>query len=60
MKFKATGNEEVKYNGKFFEVVAKEFQAGDTKRVWEQVRRAPGTRLIIVKDGKIRHNGKTE
>lgn len=52
-KLAPTGKEEVVYQGKIFEVVQQPFQASQKEVIFEFTRRAPGTRLLIVKDRKI-------
>ena len=47
------GPEEIVYKGKIFEVVKQPMKTGDKEIVFEIARRAPGTRLIIIKDNKI-------
>jgi ADP-ribose pyrophosphatase len=46
-------NEELLYSGKFFEVLQKAVTFGDKTKKFENARRPPGTRLLIIKDGKI-------
>lgn len=45
--------ERITYKGKIIEVVEKDVQQGEKVKTFEFARRSPGTRLIIVKDGKI-------
>ncbi len=48
-----TSSEEIVYKGKLIEIVHRKMKAGDKEFTIELARRAPGTRLIIVKENKI-------
>jgi ADP-ribose pyrophosphatase len=53
-KMKPLETEKVVFQGKIHEVLQQEVKTGEIVQTFETVRRAPGTRLIIVsKDGKI-------
>lgn len=52
-KLKRTGNEKIIFSGKIFEIVRKQFRAGNSLVEFEIARRSPGVRLIIVKNDKI-------
>ncbi|MFH1276642.1 MAG: hypothetical protein ABIH82_06035 [Candidatus Woesearchaeota archaeon] len=47
------GEEKIVFKGLMFEVVNQLFREGDREVTYKKVRRAPGTRLIIIKDKKI-------
>jgi 8-oxo-dGTP pyrophosphatase MutT (NUDIX family) len=47
------GSEETVFRGKIFEVIHQPMKIGDKRTVFEIARRAPGVRLIIVRDKKI-------
>lgn len=48
-----TGQEKVMYRGSIFEIVRREMKIGNKTVEFEMARRAPGVRLIIVKEDKI-------
>ncbi len=50
---KKSGPENIAYKGRMIEIVEQPMIIGDKKRTFEKARRAPGTRLIIVKDEKV-------
>ena len=52
-KITHAGNQKIVYEGKIFEVVKQPMNVGSKIIEFETVRRAPGTRIIIVKDNKI-------
>lgn len=52
-KITPAGNEKIVYEGKMFEVVKQPMNVGSKSIEFETVRRAPGTRIIIIKDNKI-------
>ncbi len=53
MVLQKDGSEEIVYKGKIFEIVKQPMKAGDKSVVFEIARRAPGVRLIIIKENKI-------
>lgn len=50
---KPIGPEQTAFNGKIIQVIQQDMQIGDKKVTFERARRAPGTRLIIIRDQKI-------
>lgn len=52
-EMKNNGPEKIVYKGDIFEIVKQPMIIGDKKVVFEIARRAPGVRLIIVKNNKI-------
>ena len=52
-KITHAGNQKIVYEGKIFEVVKQPMNVGSKIIEFEKVKRAPGTRIIIVKDNKI-------
>ncbi len=52
-KLEPIGVEKIEFEGTVFQVVSTEMNVGNKTVNYEQVRRSPGTRLIIVKDGKL-------
>lgn len=47
------GDEKIVYEGDILEVIQQPHQIGEKTKMFEWARRAPGTRLIIVKDGRM-------
>ena len=52
-QFQKNGDEQIMYTGKIFEVIQQPMKSGNVSCMFEVARRAPGVRLIIVKDGKM-------
>ena len=52
-KPKPAGKKKVVFQGKTFEIVQQKFRAGKHIIISERARRAPGVRLIIIKDKKL-------
>lgn len=53
IKLKQKDQERVVYEGTLFQVLQTTMITGDKEILFERVQRAPGTRLLIVKNGKI-------
>lgn len=52
-KLTKSGNEEIAYKGKIFEIVKRPMKVGNKVVEFEIARRPPGVRLIIIKNSKI-------
>lgn len=52
-KLEPAGDERVAFTGKLFQVILKPMRSGNKTFEFERVLRPPGTRLIIIQEGKI-------
>lgn len=48
-----TGNEDIKFEGKTFQIISQPWNLGNKTKNLERARRSPGVRLIIIKNNKI-------
>lgn len=46
-------SESVTYRGDIFEIISRKVLVGDQEKRFELAKRSPGTRLIIIKDGRL-------
>lgn len=52
-KPKFSGDEEIKFEGKTFQIISQPWNLGKKIKNLERARRSPGVRLIITKSNKI-------